>query len=84
MPTVEETLRNQPFFGALPVPVQGLLLDVAKENMQLRSNVLYKEDMKPDGIWLIANGVVKVVFHAVQFLGFSVTYSNILELRLCA
>lgn len=59
MPTVGETLRNQPFFGALPVPVQGLLLDVAKEHMQLRSNVIYKEDMKPDGIWLIANGVVK-------------------------
>jgi hypothetical protein len=63
MPTVGETLRNQPFSGALPVPVQGLLLDVAKEHMQLRSNVIYKEDMKPDGIWLIANGVVKVGFH---------------------
>ncbi|KAG0575636.1 hypothetical protein KC19_5G019200 [Ceratodon purpureus] len=59
MPTVEETLRNQPFFGALPAFVQGLLLDAAKEHMQLRSNVIYKEDMRPDGIWLIANGVVK-------------------------
>jgi len=62
MPTVEETMHNQPFIGALPVSVQGPLLDAAKEHMKVQGNIIYKEQAKPDGIWLIANGVVKVGF----------------------
>lgn len=59
MPTVWETLHNQPFIGALPVSVQRPLLDVAKEFMMVQSTIIYEEDKKPDGIWLIANGVVQ-------------------------
>ncbi|KAG0600449.1 hypothetical protein M758_11G035100 [Ceratodon purpureus] len=59
MPSVEETLQNQPFIGALPDSVQEVLLHVAKEHMRVQSTTIYKEEGKPDGIWLIANGVVK-------------------------
>lgn len=60
MPTVQETLHNQPFFGALPDSVQAPLLVAAKEHMKVKGCILYEEEVKPDGIWLIANGVVKV------------------------
>ena len=63
MPSAEETLQNQPFIGALPEPVQEMLLDAAKEHMKVQSSAIYGEGGKPDGIWLIANGVVKVSFH---------------------
>ena len=67
------------------MPVQGLLLDVAKEHMQLRGSVMYKEDMKPDGIWLIANGVVKVGFtYLICILSLSMTLSISVHFRPCA
>lgn len=68
MPLAEETLQNQPFIGALPDPVQEVLLDVAKEHMRVQGTILYREDMKASGIWLIANGVVKVSFHMIWCL----------------
>jgi len=68
MPSREETLLNQPFIGAMPDPVQAQLLDVAKEHMRMQSSVIYREGTKPDGIWLIANGVVKVSFHFIYSL----------------
>jgi hypothetical protein len=60
MPSAEETLQNQPFIGALPARVQKMLLTVAKEHMRVQGTTIYREHGKPDGIWLIANGVVKV------------------------
>jgi len=63
MPSAEETLQKQPFIGAMPEPVQEILLNVANEHMRLQSSIIYREDTRPDGIWLIANGVVKVNFH---------------------
>ncbi|XP_024361415.1 sodium/hydrogen exchanger 8 isoform X2 [Physcomitrium patens] len=59
MPSAEQTLQNQPFIGAMPTSVQKPLLDVSKEYMKLQGSVIYREDMKSDGIWLITNGVVK-------------------------
>jgi hypothetical protein len=59
MPTAEETLMRQPFIGAQPASIRENLATAAKEFMKLRDSILYKEDAKPDGIWLIANGVVK-------------------------
>lgn len=63
MPSAEQTLQNQPFIGAMPTSVQKPLLDVSKEYMKLQGSVIYREDMKSDGIWLITNGVVKVTAH---------------------
>ena len=60
VPEAEETLKNQPLIGALPDAVQRSLLESAKEFMKLRDSALYKEEVRPDGIWIIANGVVKV------------------------
>eukprot|EP00249_Psilotum_nudum_P020794 c27850_g1_i1 orf=499-4035(-) len=59
MPTADETLNNQPFLGALPDEIHKPLANGAKEFMKLRESLLYKDNSKPDGIWLIANGVVK-------------------------
>eukprot|EP01018_Ginkgo_biloba_P018454 Gb_13802 [translate_table: standard] len=59
MPTVSEILDSHPLLRALPSTVRETLGNSAKMMMKLRGNVLYKEGSKPDGIWLIANGVVK-------------------------
>lgn len=58
--SADETLQNQPFIGALPETVQEQLLKVAKENLKFQGSTIYRKDTKVDGIWLIANGVVKV------------------------
>eukprot|EP01018_Ginkgo_biloba_P028675 Gb_12290 [translate_table: standard] len=59
MPSVGEILSSQPLLGALPSIIRDPLGNSAKEMMKMRGSLLYKEGSKPDGIWLIANGVVK-------------------------
>ncbi|GLJ39011.1 hypothetical protein SUGI_0795200 [Cryptomeria japonica] len=59
MPSVREILSSHPFLGALPSFISEPLGNAAKEFMKLRGNILYEEGSKPDGIWLIANGVVR-------------------------
>jgi hypothetical protein len=50
-----------PMLGALPSSVREPLVSDTKEMMKLRGLTLYKEGAKSNGIWLIANGVVKVL-----------------------
>lgn len=50
-----------PMLGALPSSVRELLSSGTKEMMKLRGLTLYKEGAKSKGIWLISNGVVKVL-----------------------
>lgn len=47
--------------GALPSSVRESLASCTKEMMKLRGLTLYKEGAKSNGIWLISNGVVKVL-----------------------
>ena len=60
IPKISDLLSFHPLFGAIPrsicVPLEGS----TKETMKLRGVTLYKEGSKPNGIWLISNGVVKV------------------------
>ncbi|KAH7430443.1 hypothetical protein KP509_09G099400 [Ceratopteris richardii] len=58
-PSVVETLRAHPFIGSQPVEIQEALINSAKEAMKLRSNLLYSEHCRAEGIWLVVNGVVK-------------------------
>lgn len=46
--------------GALPSSVRAPLENCTKETMKFRGVALYKEGSKPNGIWLISLGVVKV------------------------
>jgi hypothetical protein len=50
-----------PMLDALPSSVRGPLVSGSKETMKLRGSTLYKEGTKSNGIWLISNGVVKVL-----------------------
>lgn len=66
---LKRLLRNPPlekipsnvhrFLGELPSSVCEQLADSPKEIMKLRGVTLFKEGSKPDGIWLLLNGVVK-------------------------
>lgn len=47
--------------GALPSSVRESLANCTKEMMKFRGVTLYKEGAKSNGIWLICNGVVKVL-----------------------
>ena len=60
MPTTTEILRSQPFLASQPAEVRESLKASAKESMRLRDSLLYRENSRADGVYLIANGVVKV------------------------
>lgn len=57
-----------PMLDALPSSVRGPLVSGTKETMKLRGLTLYKEGAKSNGIWLISNGVVKVLSSPVMKL----------------
>lgn len=59
MPKISDLISVHPLLGALPSMMRGPLEDSTKEVMKLRGMKLYKEGSKPNGIWLISNGVVK-------------------------
>lgn len=61
IPKVSDLISIHPLLGALPSTVRDPLEDSTKETMKLRGLTLYKEGSKPNGIWLISNGVVKVI-----------------------
>lgn len=58
MPSVSEILSSHPFLGALPSNIRQPLGNTVEKTMIKRKVLLYTEGSKPDGIWLIANGVV--------------------------
>lgn len=59
MPSSVDTLRGHPFIGAQPAEIQEALINSAKEGMKVRNTFLYREDLRADGIYLVANGVVQ-------------------------
>lgn len=59
MPSITEILSSHPFLGALPSNIRQALGNTVEETMIKRRVSLYREGSKPDGIWLIANGVVQ-------------------------
>nr|ACN66494.1 salt overly sensitive 1B [Chenopodium quinoa] len=59
IPKIGELISMHPFLGALPSGVRDLLVGSTKEEVKVRGMTLYKEGGKPNGIWLISNGVVK-------------------------
>lgn len=66
MPSSVDTLRGHPFIGAQPAEIQEALINSAKEGMKVRNTFLYREDLRADGIYLVANGVVQVIFVAMS------------------
>ncbi|CAK7326876.1 unnamed protein product [Dovyalis caffra] len=59
VPKITDLIGVHPLLGALPSLVRGPLEGSAKEVMKPRGVHLYKEGSKPNGVWLISNGVVK-------------------------
>ncbi|KAL4638073.1 hypothetical protein ACB092_03G124000 [Castanea dentata] len=59
IPKIIDLLNFHPLFGAIPRSIRAPLEGSTKETMKLRGVTLYKEGSKPNGIWLISNGVVK-------------------------
>ena len=60
IPKISDLISFHPLFGAIPSSIRAPLEESTKETMKLRGVTLYKEGSKPNGIWLISNGVVKV------------------------
>ncbi|XP_022734948.1 sodium/hydrogen exchanger 8-like isoform X2 [Durio zibethinus] len=59
IPKITDLKSVHPLLGALPSTVCKPLEGSTKEIMKTRGMTLYKEGSKPNGIWLISNGVVK-------------------------
>ena len=60
IPKITDLISVHPLLGALPSTVCEPLKGSTREIMKARGMTLYKEGSKPNGIWLISNGVVKV------------------------
>lgn len=61
IPKAGDLISLTPLLGALPPTTRKILVGSTKETMKLRGSTLYMEGSKPNGIWIIANGVVKVM-----------------------
>ncbi|KAJ6890822.1 sodium/hydrogen exchanger 8-like isoform X2 [Populus alba x Populus x berolinensis] len=59
VPKITDLISVHPLLGALPSMVRKVLEGSAKEIMKPCGVPLYKEGSKPNGVWLISNGVVK-------------------------
>ncbi|RZC47698.1 hypothetical protein C5167_040630 [Papaver somniferum] len=59
MPKISDMLRVHPLLTALPSIARAHIEDSTKEVTKLRGVTLCKEGNKPNGIWLVANGIVK-------------------------
>ncbi|KAI8538634.1 hypothetical protein RHMOL_Rhmol09G0119600 [Rhododendron molle] len=59
IPKILDLVSSHPLLGALPSSIREPLASSTKEIMKLRGVTLYKEGSKPNGIWLISNGVAK-------------------------
>lgn len=60
-PKIRDLISVNPLLGALPPTVRETLIGSTKEIMKLRGATLYEEGSKPTRVWLISNGVVKVI-----------------------
>jgi len=68
--------------GALPSSVRESLANSTKEMMKVRGVTLYKEGAKSNGIWLISNGVVKVLNSLIMKLNISLIIHTKQKIRL--
>ncbi|XP_065856867.1 sodium/hydrogen exchanger 8 isoform X2 [Euphorbia lathyris] len=59
IPKINDLISVHPLLGALPSTVREHLEGSNKGTMKSRGVPLYKEGLRPNGIWLISNGVVK-------------------------
>ncbi|KAL5563933.1 hypothetical protein UlMin_033680 [Ulmus minor] len=59
IPKIKDIIIVHPLMRALPSSVREPLEGSTKELMKLRGLTLYKEGSKPNGIWLISDGVLK-------------------------
>ncbi|GKC18105.1 putative plasma membrane Na(+) /H(+) antiporter, partial [Tanacetum coccineum] len=59
IPKLHNLVSANPFLGALPSAVREQIVGSTRETMKQRGMALYKEGSKPNGIWVISNGVVK-------------------------
>ncbi|KAJ9546903.1 hypothetical protein OSB04_019446 [Centaurea solstitialis] len=59
IPKAHDLISANPLLGALPSEVRDQIVGSTKETMKIRGVTLYREGSKPNGIWLISNGVVK-------------------------
>ncbi|KAH7515439.1 hypothetical protein FEM48_Zijuj10G0026400 [Ziziphus jujuba var. spinosa] len=59
IPKFSDMYGVHPLMGALPSSVHEPQEGSTKEVMKFRGMTLYREGSKPNGIWLISNGVVK-------------------------
>ncbi|KAK9277152.1 hypothetical protein L1049_006691 [Liquidambar formosana] len=66
IPKIQELISIHPLWGALPSTVRESLEGSSKEIMKIRGATLYREGSKPNGIWLISNGVVKWVKRSIR------------------
>lgn len=61
IPKAHDLISANPLLGALPPAVRDKIVGSTKETMKLRAVSLYREESKANGVWLISNGVVKVI-----------------------
>ncbi|KAG6766019.1 hypothetical protein POTOM_030083 [Populus tomentosa] len=66
LPKITDLISSHPLLGALPSMVRKPLECSSKEIMKTRGVPLYKEGSKPNGVWLISNGVVKWTSKSVR------------------
>ncbi|KAL3502151.1 hypothetical protein ACH5RR_036600, partial [Cinchona calisaya] len=59
IPKIRDLINTNPLLGALPSVVCETLVGSTKEIMKLHGATLYREGSKPNGVWLVSNGVVK-------------------------
>ncbi|XP_057992366.1 sodium/hydrogen exchanger 8 isoform X3 [Hevea brasiliensis] len=59
IPKITDLISIHPLLGALPPTVREPLEGSTKGTMKPRGALLYKEGSKPNGVWLISNGIVK-------------------------
>nr|APR62626.1 Na+/H+ antiporter [Ricinus communis] len=59
IPKLTDLISMHPLLGALPSTVREPLEGSSKGTMKSRGVPLYKEGSRPNGVWLISNGVVK-------------------------
>ncbi|MCL7031352.1 hypothetical protein MKW94_029147 [Papaver nudicaule] len=59
MPKIEDILRVHPLLSALPSIARSLLQDSTRELTEPRGMAICREGTRPNGIWLVSNGVVK-------------------------
>lgn len=61
IPKLHNLVSANPLLGALPSAVREQIVGSTKETTKQCGMALYREGSKPNGIWVISDGVVKVI-----------------------